>query len=145
MITSNAAFAFLSAAGTAVARRGLLALAMAAVLLVGAAAAGTAHARESAPALPEVALADLPPQAREVHALILRGGPFAYERDGVTFGNRERLLPAKPRGFYHEYTVRTPGTKSRGARRIVCGGPKTAPEVCYWTADHYASFSRIRE
>jgi ribonuclease T1 len=117
---------------------------MAATLLVGA-AAGPTHARESAPALPEVALADLPSQAREVHALILRGGPFAYERDGVTFGNRERLLPAKPRGFYHEYTVRTPGTKSRGARRIVCGGPKTAPEVCYWTADHYASFSRIRE
>jgi ribonuclease T1 len=143
MIASNAAFAFVSAVA-AVARRGLLPLAMAAMLLVGA-AAGPAHARESAPALPEIALADLPPQAREVHALILHGGPFAYERDGVTFGNRERLLPAKPRGFYHEYTVRTPGTKSRGARRIVCGGPKTAPEVCYWTADHYASFSRIRE
>ena len=126
-------------------RRSALLLAMAAALVTGAAAVGPADARQPASTLPEVALADLPPQARDVYALIRRGGPFAYERDGVTFGNRERILPAAPRGFYHEYTVRTPGTKSRGARRIVCGGPKTAPDVCYWTEDHYSSFSRIRE
>jgi ribonuclease T1 len=129
----------------AVVRRSAVLLALAAVLVVGAAAVGPADARQSASALPEVALADLPPQARDVHAQIRRGGPFAYERDGVTFGNRERILPAAPRGFYHEYTVRTPGTKGRGARRIVCGGPKTAPDACYWTDDHYSSFSRIRE
>jgi ribonuclease T1 len=115
-----------------------------ALLLVGGAAT-PAYARESPAALPEVALADLPRQAQETYALIRTGGPFPYERDGVTFGNRERILPPAPRGYYHEYTVRTPGTKSRGARRIVCAGPKTTPEVCYWTADHYTSFSRIRE
>jgi ribonuclease T1 len=128
-----------------VVRRSALLLAMAAALAAGAAAVGPADARQSSKNLPEVALADLPPQARDVYGLIRRGGPFAYERDGVTFGNRERILPAAPRGFYHEYTVRTPGTKSRGARRIVCGGPKTAPDACYWTEDHYSSFSRIRE
>ena len=61
------------------------------------------------------------------------------------FGNRERLLPGKARGFYREYTVKTPGARTRGARRIICGGtPPTAPEVCYYTGDHYASFKRIR-
>jgi ribonuclease T1 len=92
-----------------------------------------------------IALADLPPEARTVYQLIGRGGPFAYDRDGVVFGNREHLLPAKPRGYYHEYTVRTPGEKTRGARRIVCGGPATKPEACYYTHDHYQSFRRIRE
>jgi len=92
-----------------------------------------------------IALADLPQEARAVYARIGRGGPFAYERDGVVFGNREQLLPAKPRGYYHEYTVRTPGEKTRGARRIVCGGPATRPEACYYTDDHYQSFRRIRE
>lgn len=87
----------------------------------------------------------LPREAREVLAQIHAGGPFRYERDGVTFGNRERLLPAKPRGYYHEYTVPTPGARNRGARRIVCGGPKTAPSACWYTADHYQSFARIRE
>ena len=95
--------------------------------------------------LSEVALADLPREAREVHALIHKGGPFQFDRDGVVFGNRERLLPAKPRGYYHEYTVRTPGVKSRGARRLVCGGPASAPDVCYYTDDHYQSFRRIRQ
>jgi ribonuclease len=70
------------------------------------------------------------------------GGP--YEKDGSVFGNRERLLPASPRGYYREYTVKTPGAKNRGARRIVCGGkPPTRPEACFYTADHYASFQRI--
>ena len=72
------------------------------------------------------------------------GGPFPYDKDGTVFGNRERLLPGKPRGYYREYTVETPRAKNRGARRIVCGGePPVRPEVCYYTADHYASFARI--
>ena len=87
----------------------------------------------------------MPREARDMLVLIRAGGPFRFERDGVTFGNRERLLPARQRGYYHEYTVGTPGAHNRGARRIVCGGPRRAPEVCYYTDDHYASFRRIRE
>jgi len=101
-----------------------------------------ALARTSGPAT--VAVSELPPQARTTYRLIRSGGPFAYAKDGSVFGNRERLLPAQPRGYYREYTVRTPGTGQRGARRIVCGGRQpTAPEACYYTADHYASFRRI--
>jgi ribonuclease T1 len=91
-----------------------------------------------------VALATLPTQAQHTHRLILSGGPFPYDKDGTVFGNRERLLPAKARGFYREYTVKTPGARNRGARRIVCGGkPPTQPEACFYTDDHYASFKRI--
>jgi ribonuclease T1 len=91
-----------------------------------------------------VALAALPPQAQATHQLILSGGPFPYDKDGTVFGNRERLLPGKARGYYREYTVKTPGSRNRGARRIVCGGkPPTQPEACYYTDDHYASFKRI--
>ena len=93
-----------------------------------------------------VALAGLPPEARETRRLIGTGGPFPYEKDGTVFRNRERLLPAEARGFYREYTVKTPGLKHRGARRIVCGGREPArPLNCYYTADHYASFQRIVE
>ncbi|MEI6026396.1 MAG: ribonuclease domain-containing protein [Betaproteobacteria bacterium] len=93
-----------------------------------------------------VALAILPPEARETRRLIGTGGPFPYEKDGTVFGNRERLLPAEARGFYREYTVNTPGLKHRGARRIVCGGREpTRPLNCFYTADHYASFRRIVE
>ena len=93
-----------------------------------------------------VAVAELPPQGRQTYALIGKGGPFPYDKDGTVFGNRERLLPAQKRGYYREYTVRTPGSRDRGARRIVCGGqqPRT-PDVCYYTDDHYASFRRIVE
>ncbi|HZT55768.1 MAG TPA: ribonuclease [Burkholderiaceae bacterium] len=91
-----------------------------------------------------VSLAQLPVEAQTTHRLILAGGPFAHDKDGSVFGNRERSLPRKPRGFYHEYTVRTPGARNRGARRIVCGGnPPTNPEACFYTGDHYASFQRI--
>jgi ribonuclease T1 len=94
--------------------------------------------------LPLVALATLPTEAQQTHRRILAGGPFPYTKDGTVFFNRERLLPRQPRGHYREYTVRTPGLSHRGARRIVCGGqPPTQPEACYYTADHYASFSRI--
>ena len=101
-----------------------------------------AVARGSAPGAPrEVALAELPAEARETLRLIRRGGPFAHERDGAVFGNFEKLLPVKERGYYLEYTVKTPGVKSRGARRIVAG---RGGEL-YYTDDHYKSFRRIRE
>lgn len=91
-----------------------------------------------------IALAQLPPQARDMMTLIYQGGPFRYDKDGTVFGNRERILPAKNRGYYREYTVRTPNERSRGARRIICGGVKpAAPDTCYYTDDHYASFRRI--
>jgi ribonuclease T1 len=91
-----------------------------------------------------VKLSDLPPQAQTTQRLILQGGPFPYAKDGSVFGNRERLLPREPRGHYREYTVRTPGARDRGARRIVCGGrPPEKPEACYYTDDHYASFRLI--
>jgi ribonuclease T1 len=83
----------------------------------------------------------LPKEAIETIALIRQGGPFRHERDGVTFGNRERLLPARERGWYREYTVRTPGERTRGARRIVAGRDGTL----YYTDDHYRSFKRILE
>lgn len=88
-----------------------------------------------------VKLSDLPAEARNTYQLIKQGGPYPYPRDGVVFSNYEKQLPKKPRGYYHEYTVKTPGARNRGARRIVCG------EVteCYYTADHYQSFQRIRE
>jgi ribonuclease T1 len=105
--------------------------------------APAAHARTSADTA-EIAAAQLPKEARDVLGRVKSGGPFRYDRDGVVFGNRERLLPAHPRGYYHEYTVPTPGATNRGARRIVCGGPKTAPDACYYTADHYQSVARIR-
>jgi ribonuclease T1 len=115
------------------------------VLCVAALAAFSLHAREYAAERNEVDAANLPVEARDVLDRVRAGGPYRYERDGVTFGNRERLLPASKRGYYHEYTVTTPGVRTRGARRIVCGGPRKAPEVCYYTDDHYASFRRIRE
>ncbi|MDT7519015.1 ribonuclease domain-containing protein [Rhodoferax sp. TBRC 17198] len=91
-----------------------------------------------------VSLNSLPPQARTTYQLVLQGGPFPYDKDGSVFGNRERLLPLQTRGFYREYTVKTPGASNRGARRIVCGGRQiTAPQACYYTADHYASFRKI--
>ena len=95
--------------------------------------------------IPDVALNDLPPEVREVDALIRKGGPFRYDRDGIVFGNREKMLPPEPRGYYHEYTVHTPGVSSRGARRIICGGPPRQPDACWYTSDHYRSFRRIRE
>jgi ribonuclease T1 len=109
-----------------------------------------APARESAPGVVgEIAVADLPVQARETLALIRQGGPFPYRKDGTTFQNREKRLPLKPRGYYREYTVRTPGSRDRGARRIVAGAgargdPATSGEY-YYTADHYETFRRIRE
>ena len=101
----------------------------------------SAGARESASERSEIAIAKLPAEARDMLRLIRAGGPFAYERDGVTFGNREHLLPAQRRGYYHEYTVATPGARNRGARRIIAG----QNGELYYTADHYRSFRRIVE
>ena len=88
-----------------------------------------------------IAVADLPPEAQQTLHEIERGGPFAYARDGVVFGNYEHELPKRPRGYYHEYTVRTPGKRNRGIRRIVAGG---AGEY-YYSPDHYQTFRRIQE
>ena len=87
---------------------------------------------------------DLPAPASQVGRRIGQGGPFAYDKDGSVFGNRERLLPPQKRGYYREYTVPTPGLNHRGARRIVCGGlePRN-PERCFYTDDHYDSFRPI--
>lgn len=91
-----------------------------------------------------VSLQQLPTQGQQTYRLILQGGPFPYEKDGSVFGNRERLLPSQKRGYYREYTVRTPKVRHRGARRIVCGGwVAHKPKACYYTADHYDSFQRI--
>lgn len=92
----------------------------------------------------EIARTELPVEGQETLTLIYQGGPFPHKRDGIVFQNRERLLPLQPRGHYREYTVRTPGVKHRGARRIVCGGePPTRPAACWYTADHYQSFRKI--
>lgn len=90
-----------------------------------------------------VKLAELPQQGRVTYALIHQGGPFPYPKDGSAFGNRERILPAQKRGYYREYTVATPGAKTRGARRLVCGGQAKSPDACYYSDDHYASFRKV--
>jgi ribonuclease T1 len=103
-----------------------------------------AYARGDAPGKPgiqDIAAAQLPAEARQTVALIRKDGPFPYERDGAPFGNFEKRLPLKERGYYREYTVRTPGAKNRGARRIVAG---KGGEL-YYTDDHYQSFRRIKE
>jgi guanyl-specific ribonuclease Sa len=105
--------------------------------LLGAALLGGVQARETR----GIAVAQLPPEARETLRLIDAGGPFPYRRDGIVFQNRERRLPEQPLGHYREYTVPTPGSSDRGARRIVTGGKP--PAVFYYTADHYKSFLRI--
>ena len=123
------------------ARTAMAALALAAGLT----AAAPFHAAHAA----EVGLAGLPKEARSTHALILKGGPYPYPKDGVTFGNFENQLPRQKRGYYREFTVPTPGAKNRGARRIVCGAEtrdwnKHAPAACWYTGDHYQSFQKIK-
>jgi ribonuclease T1 len=89
----------------------------------------------------EVRVEELPPQGRQTLELIRAGGPFPYARDGAVFGNREGHLPGRPRGYYLEYTVRTPGARDRGPRRIVAG----KGGEYYYTDDHYRTFRRIVE
>ncbi|MFI8517980.1 ribonuclease domain-containing protein [Streptomyces sp. NPDC085481] len=140
------------------ARLGLALLAGLSLLLTGCSGAGTvtgtgtatAPRTAAAPAVPSraptassglrtVRLAELPPEARRTLALIADGGPFPYAKDGAVFANFERVLPQRRRGYYHEYTVRTPGERDRGARRIVTG---RGGEI-YYTDDHYESFREV--
>lgn len=122
------------------------------VLLLAAAAvlcAGPAGARDVPLPLAEVRVDELPAEALHTLALIKRGGPFPYRKDATVFGNREKRLPPQPRGYYTEYTVKTPRSRDRGARRIVAGrgearDPATSGEY-YYTDDHYNTFRRIRE
>ena len=107
---------------------------------------GMARNQPSTGGLDTIRIEQLPLQGRQTYALIRQGGPFPYDKDGTVFGNRERLLPQHKRGYYREYTVRTPGARNRGARRIVCGGQQPRmPDACYYTSDHYASFREIVE
>ncbi len=119
--------------------------AVALLALSGAWVGAVAQAKTSPPAaLQTVARAELPAQAQTMMTLIEQGGPFKYDKDGTVFGNREKILPARQRGYYREYTVKTPGERSRGARRIVCGGQQPrAPDACFYTDDHYGSFRQI--
>ena len=121
-------------------RRWGLGVGVALALLLGAPVEARQQGLQDAP----LALARLPAEAQTTHRLIHAAGPFVHPQDGAVFGNRERALPARARGFYREYTVPTPGARDRGARRIVCGGPEPkTPDACYYTADHYTSFHRI--
>jgi ribonuclease T1 len=119
--------------------RAIVSIALALLLV-----AGPTAARSTPDAPPEIAAVALPKEARQALALIRNGGPYPYQRDGVVFANRERLLPLQPRGYYHEYTVPTPGASTRGARRIICGGDARTLAECYYSNDHYQSFRRIR-
>ncbi|HXU92901.1 MAG TPA: ribonuclease domain-containing protein [Gallionella sp.] len=122
--------------------RSLRPLLLAALLWLPQVPAAAASAQvDAASGLPVVAASELPAEARDTLRAIKQGGPFSYERDGVVFKNYERVLPKQRRGYYHEYTVKTPGARNRGARRIVCG----QPVECYYTGDHYKTFKRIRE
>ena len=115
-----------------------------AVLALSLAVPAMAPARDNVDRAATVAVTGLPVEARAMHAAILAGGPFDSAKDGAVFGNRERLLIVRPRGYYREYTVRTPRLHNRGARRIVCGGAQASrPDACFYTDDHYASFRRI--
>ena len=119
-------------------KTGLVASLVASALLV----AGAVEAKGQVPGT--VALGDLPAEAQITHKLVAAGGPFPHSKDGSTFGNRERVLPKRGRGFYREYTVATPGVRNRGAQRLVCGGEQARqPEACYYTGDHYLTFRRI--
>ncbi|MEV5962538.1 ribonuclease [Kribbella sp. NPDC051952] len=111
--------------------------------LFGCSAAKPSAAGSTDPAsgLQVVAFADLPKEAQDTLKLIDKGGPYPYSRDGVVFGNLEKILPKHDRGYYHEFTVKTPGEKDRGARRIVTG----SADERYYTDDHYKSFRRIAE
>lgn len=137
--------------------RGATGLVLALLLIVAVAFGATACAREEplpagGPAqarIGEVPVEMLPTEAQRTLMLVRQGGPFPYRKDGAVFGNRERLLPRQPRGYYSEYTVPTPGSRDRGARRIVAGkgttGDPTTSGEYYYTDDHYRSFRRITQ
>lgn len=139
------------------ARSGVTGLILALLLIAAVTFGATACARDEPPPagdpamarIGEVSFDALPSEAQRALELIQQGGPFPYRNDGAVFGNRERLLPRQPRGYYSEYTVTTPGRRDRGARRIVAGkgatgDPSTSGEY-YYTDDHYRSFRRITQ
>lgn len=95
--------------------------------------------------LPVISARDLPIEARKTLELIKQGGPFPYVKDGAVFGNYEKVLPRQKRGYYREFTVRTPGARNRGASRIIAGGDPVSSGEYYYTDDHYVTFSRIKE
>ncbi|MFF7852989.1 ribonuclease domain-containing protein [Streptomyces sp. NPDC007904] len=128
------------------ARRGAAAALLSALLLGGSGTATTAHAAPVAPAasavlaVGDICSSDLPPEAHDTLDLIEQGGPYPFDQDGAVFQNREGVLPGRASGYYHEYTVITPGSPTRGARRIVTGEQERED---YYTADHYASFDLV--
>ena len=124
--------------------KAIVACALGAAVVLAPAGVGSRQWQDT-PVSSPIALAELPKEGRATYALIHEGGPFPHDKDGSVFGNRERQLPAHKRGYYREYTVRTPGVAHRGARRIVCGGAKRMPDACYYTSDHYTSFREIRQ
>lgn len=130
--------------------RGVLAtMVLTAASLCGVLSTDSVHARET-PLLGRegagtIQVQQLPKEAQRTLEDVRAGGPFAYSKDGSRFGNYERQLPRRSREYYREYTVRTPGVRHRGARRIVCGGDQRAASECYYTEDHYNSFKRITQ
>jgi len=115
-----------------------------ALTLVVATTVAPATAYAAPTAVPDCALSSLPAQAADTLDLIHSGGPFPYRQDGTVFQNREGILPSESTGYYHEYTVKTPGSSDRGARRLIGGGsPVTDPQYVYYTGDHYASFCKV--
>jgi ribonuclease T1 len=130
---------------TAMLRNGML-------LLLGLLLSFQVFARESyretlreTPSQDVISVNQLPHEAQATLMLIKQGGPFPYAKDGVTFGNYEGMLPKQRRGYYHEFTVKTPYARNRGARRIIAGGnPLTSGEY-YYTDNHYQTFRRIQE
>ena len=103
------------------------------------AAATPSGTARSVSGLPTMPADDLPPEAESVLEAVATDGPYDYPQDGQTFQNRERILPAQPLGFYREFTVETPGSSDRGARRLVVG----SDGVAFYTSDHYQSFREV--
>ncbi|MEV0536715.1 ribonuclease domain-containing protein [Kitasatospora sp. NPDC050463] len=130
----------IAAAGSAVAVAAALFAAPAAYAAPASTASAASASSPTVRAVGSVCYSALPSQAHDTLALIAKGGPFPYSQDGTVFRNRERLLPARATSYYHEYTVKTPGSPTRGARRIITG--QKAQED-YYTADHYASFRLV--
>ena len=124
-------------------KEGLRVVVLAAVLAFSSLSLPATAQKAPAPRAPvtDVAAPELPPEARETLALIHKGGPYTYAKDGAVFGNREGILPRQKHGYYREYTVKTPHERTRGARRIIAGSGGDL----YYTDDHYNHFRRIRE